>query len=110
MKKVLSLFIFLFVHSNSFSSDLKYEVIVTNVEVPWSFTFLPDSSILITERKGQLIHYKNGKKLLVENLPKIIAKNQGGLLDIELHPNYKSNGWICPRKNRIDWAELYPES
>ena len=94
MKKVIALFIFLFTYANSFTSDLKYEVIVSDIAVPWSFTFLPDSSILITERKGQLIHYKNGKKLLVKNLPKIIAKNQGGLLDIELHPNYKSNGWI----------------
>ena len=94
MKKVLALFIFLFIHTNSFASDLKYEVIVSDIEVPWSFTFLPDNSILITERKGQLIHYKNGEKLLIKNLPKIIAKNQGGLLDIELHPNYKSNGWI----------------
>ena len=32
------------------------------LEVPWSFTFLPDDSILITERKGELIHFKNGKK------------------------------------------------
>jgi hypothetical protein len=51
MKKVLALFIFLFIHTNSFASDLKYEVIVSDIEVPWSFTFLPDSSILITWSK-----------------------------------------------------------
>jgi glucose/arabinose dehydrogenase len=62
--------------------------------VPWSFVFLPDDSILILERKGELIHFKNGKKLKIKNLPKIISKNQGGLLDIELHPDFHENKWI----------------
>ena len=69
------------------------------LEVPWSFTFLPDDSILITERKGELIHFKNGKKIKILNLPEIISKNQGGLLDIELHPDYKKNKWIIPNRN-----------
>ena len=55
---------------------------------------MPDDSILITERRGELIHYKNGIKTVIKNLPEIISKNQGGLLDIELHPNYSENKWI----------------
>ncbi len=27
-------------------------------------------------------------------MPKVIVLGQGGLMDIELHPNYKENGWI----------------
>jgi len=78
----------------SYASDLKYELIVNNLEVPWAFVFLPDNSILITERKGELIHFKDGNKTTVKNLPEIISKSQGGLLDIELHPNYLENKWI----------------
>ena len=33
-------------------------------------------------------------KTIIKNLPEIISKNQGGLLDIELHPNYSENKWI----------------
>jgi glucose/arabinose dehydrogenase len=94
MKKLILIFVVLFSLNNAYSFELKYELIVDNLEVPWSFVFLPDDSILILERKGELIHFKNGKKLKIKNLPKIISKNQGGLLDIELHPNFHENKWI----------------
>lgn len=70
------------------------ETVVDGLEVAWGMAFLPDGSMLITEQKGDLIHFKNGEKILVEGVPKVEYKNQGGLLDIELHPNYKANGWI----------------
>ena len=94
MKKLILIFVVLFSLNNAYSFELKYELIVDNLEVPWSFVFLPDDSILILERKGELIHFKNGKKLKIKNLPKIISKNQGGLLDIELHPDFHENKWI----------------
>ena len=94
MKKLVLIFVVLFSINNAYSFELKYELIVDNLEVPWSFVFLPDDSILILERKGELIHFKNGKKLKIKNLPKIISKNQGGLFDIELHPDFHENKWI----------------
>ena len=94
MRKIYILFFILFFHLNSFTTEIKYEIVVSDLEVPWAFVFLPDNSMLITERKGELIHFKNGEKNIIKNLPKIISKNQGGLLDIELHPNFKENGWI----------------
>ena len=94
MRKIYPLFFILFFHLNSFTTEIKYEIVVSDLEVPWAFVFLPDNSILITERKGELIHFKNGEKNIIKNLPEIISKNQGGLLDIELHPNFKKNGWV----------------
>ena len=70
------------------------EVIVPELNIPWGMVFLSDGSILLTEKEGKLIHYKDGVKLEIEGLPTVLARGQGGLLDIELHPNYKSNGWI----------------
>ena len=71
-----------------------YEMVVPSLNIPWGFTFLPDNSILITEKEGKLIHFKNGKKNIITGLPKIKVQGQGGLMDIELHPNYKNNTWI----------------
>ncbi|MCF6294099.1 MAG: PQQ-dependent sugar dehydrogenase [Flavobacteriaceae bacterium] len=71
-----------------------YEVIVPELSIPWGFVFLPDQSMLITEKKGELIHFKNGKKTIIKGLPEIKVLGQGGLLDIELHPDYATNGWI----------------
>ena len=50
--------------------------------------------MLITEKSGELIHFKNNKKISISGLPEIKVLGQGGLMDIELHPNYKENGWI----------------
>ena len=70
------------------------EVIVPELNIPWGMVFLPDDSMLITEKEGKLIHYIDGVKSNIDGLPTVLARGQGGLLDIELHPNYKSNGWI----------------
>ncbi len=78
------------------TKNLKYihEVIVSGISIPWGFVFLPDKSLLITEKSGELIHFKNEKKTMISGLPTIKVQGQGGLLDIKLHPNYTSNGWI----------------
>jgi glucose/arabinose dehydrogenase len=68
--------------------------VVEDLSNPWGMTWLPDRSMLITEKSGNLIHFQSGKKSWVENVPEVYDRGQGGLLDIALHPNYNSNGWI----------------
>ncbi len=70
------------------------EVVVSDLDIPWGMVFLPDGSMLITEKTGELIHYKDGSKTNIEGLPEIYVRGQGGLMDLELHPDYKNNGWI----------------
>ena len=70
------------------------EVVVSDLNIPWGMAFLPDGSMLITEKTGQLIHFKDGNKTEIKGLPDIYVRGQGGLLDIELHPNYETNGWL----------------
>jgi glucose/arabinose dehydrogenase len=79
---------------NPINTENTHDVIVSDLNIPWGFTFLPDGSMLITEKSGQLIHFKNGKKTLISGLPDIYIRGQGGLMDIILHPNYKDNGWL----------------
>jgi glucose/arabinose dehydrogenase len=76
------------------NSNYSHEIIVAGLDIPWGFTFLPDNSMLITEKQGELIHFKNNTKTLVQGLPEIKVLGQGGLMDIELHPNYETNGWM----------------
>jgi glucose/arabinose dehydrogenase len=56
--------------------------------------FLPDNSILITEKSGEIIHFKDGEKTMINGVPEVYVRGQGGLLDIKLHPDYTNNGWI----------------
>ncbi|NNE15010.1 MAG: PQQ-dependent sugar dehydrogenase [Saprospiraceae bacterium] len=75
---------------------LKYdlELVVPDLDIPWGMVFLPDQSILITEKDGRVIHFKEGKKTEIGGVPEVYVRGQGGLLDIELHPRYEENGWI----------------
>ena len=72
------------------------DTIATELTNPWGIAFLPDGRILITERAGEIRIVKDGKLLAekIGNVPAVFANGQGGLLDIKLHPDYASNGWI----------------
>ncbi|PQJ83038.1 PQQ-dependent sugar dehydrogenase [Polaribacter glomeratus] len=76
--------------------DLEYkaELIIADLNIPWGMDFLPDGSIIFTEKSGELYLFKDGKKTEIKNVPEVYARGQGGLLDIKLHPDYKNNGWL----------------
>jgi len=76
------------------SVGLKHDTLLTGLDQPWGITFLPDGSLLITEKKGVLTMLKDGLKTNITGLPAIRSTGQGGLMDITLHPDYKNNGWI----------------
>jgi glucose/arabinose dehydrogenase len=64
-------------------------------EVPWSIEFLPDGGMLITEIGGTLYRRTpDGQMQKLSGTPKVQAEGQGGLLDVELHPNFSSNNLI----------------
>lgn len=79
---------------NPVVTQYTHETVVPKLNIPWGFVFLPDGSMLITEKLGELIHFKDGKKTKISGLPKIKVLGQGGLMDITLHPDYKNNGWL----------------
>lgn len=66
------------------------------LEEPWAMTFLPDGSLLVTEKRGVLKHLdlKTGKVGLIAGVPPVAYGGQGGLGDVIVHPNHASNGWI----------------
>ena len=70
------------------------ETVVSDIQIPWGMTWLPDGTMLVTEKNGILYHIKNGTKTEIKNIPKVYTRGQGGLLDIALHPDYAKNGWI----------------
>ncbi|MEJ6792695.1 MAG: PQQ-dependent sugar dehydrogenase [Lacinutrix sp.] len=71
-----------------------HEVVVSDLNNPWGFVFLPDGAMLITEKEGKIIHYKDNIKTEIDGLPEIYVRGQGGLLDINIHPKYNENRWI----------------
>jgi glucose/arabinose dehydrogenase len=80
------------------SENQKFSIdtLTTALFNPWGLAFLPDGRILVTERKGEIRIIKDGELLeeKIANVPAVYAQGQGGLMDIQLHPDYASNGWI----------------
>lgn len=68
--------------------------VVTNLNRPWGITFLDATTLLITERNGSLQYFKDGEKKVIDLPINIKAEGQGGLLDIEIAPDYSQSGYI----------------
>jgi aldose sugar dehydrogenase len=72
---------------------VRLETVATGLERPWALAFLPDGRILVTERRGRLrIVERDGRvSKPLDNVPPVVARGQGGLLDIALHPRFAEN-------------------
>jgi aldose sugar dehydrogenase len=76
------------------SITITVDTIAKGLDKPWGFTLLAPNTYLISDRNGKLYKVQNKEKTEIKNIPKVQAEGQGGLLDIALHPQYKTNGWI----------------
>jgi glucose/arabinose dehydrogenase len=67
--------------------------VTTGLEHPWGMAFLPDGSILITERSGRLRIVRGGAldPEPIAGVPPVYASGQGGLLDVALDPEFTAN-------------------
>lgn len=76
------------------AKDYSVEVVASGIKVPWGMTWLPDGTMLVTERSGGIFQVKNKVVTEIKNVPKVVARGQGGMLDIVAHPKYSENRWI----------------
>ena len=60
----------------------------------WGMSFLPDGSVLVTQKNGVLWHWHNGKRQAISGVPAVHNQSQGGLLDVIAHPDFARNGWV----------------
>ena len=75
--------------------DLKLDTLISGLINPWGMDFLPNGNIIFTQRNGKMsILDANGTLSELSGMPSIVSTGQGGLLDVILHPDYESNGWI----------------
>ncbi|MFT4934519.1 MAG: glucose/arabinose dehydrogenase [Pseudoalteromonas distincta] len=80
------------------SADVAYEVVTVaeGLDKPWAIAFLPDGRMLVTEKPGRLRIVTQEGQLSepVSGLPEVDARDQGGLLDVVLDPDYAQNKLI----------------
>lgn len=80
----------------AFSEAWSSETLVQGLEHPWGLDFLPNGDMLVTERPGRLrIVTPDGEiSEPVSGLPEFHARNQGGLLDVAVAPDFESSRMI----------------
>ncbi|KNC66937.1 PQQ-dependent sugar dehydrogenase [Pseudoalteromonas ardens] len=78
------------------ADSYQLELVARGIQIPWGMVWLNDKELLVTDRSGQLRLIKEGKLIdkPIEGVPEVHAERQGGLLDIEIDPNFDKNGWI----------------
>ncbi len=95
------------VYDTAEGQDVRMVVVTKELQYPTSAVFLPDGSMLVTERTGELrlIHNPGGQAMLD---PKPVAGGPAsfwtgesgdpgavhGYMDIALHPQFAENHWI----------------
>lgn len=69
---------------------------ITSFENPWAMAFLPDGHSLVTEKAGTLwlLDRNQQKRFAVTGTPNVTPRGQGGLGDVIVHPDFKTNSTI----------------
>jgi glucose/arabinose dehydrogenase len=75
---------------------IRVSVVTKGLVNPWSMTWLPDGTMLVTERPGRLRIVRNGilDPTPVSGVPEVRAKGLMGLLDVLPHPRFAENRWL----------------
>ena len=74
--------------------DAVLDELLTGLTNPWAFEFINPDEVLITETSGKLWRFRlsDQRKMEVLGLPPLTSIYfQTGLLDVEIHPDFKNN-------------------
>ena len=76
---------------------LKTETIVGGLVNVWDIGFLPNGTMLYTERPGRLSAFKDGKSRVIQKVSKVFAEGEGGLLGLAIDTKYSENSniFVC---------------
>ncbi len=73
------------------------EIYAQNLRVPWDMVFLPDKSMLVTEREGKVLYFSPEGKQTDEPalvLEKVKEMGESGLQGMALHPDFAMNHFV----------------
>lgn len=86
---------------------IKITKLAEGLDHPWALAFLPDNRLLITERSGALkiMDTANNISTPIQGTPEVLAKGQGGLMDVALDPDFSQNKYVY-----LSFAEPGPDS
>jgi len=74
----------------------KVETFADGFDIPWGMAFLPNKDLIVSDRNGSLwlVDYNSKIRTQIIGVPEVRYKGQGGLLDVQVHPNFIKNNFI----------------
>lgn len=77
-------------------AQVQVETIAEGLAHPWGMAFLGNGRLLVTERPGnmRIVEADGSLGEPIGGLPEVKVRNQGGLLDVALSPNYDSDRMV----------------
>ena len=72
------------------------ETYADGFDIPWGMAFLPNKNLIVSDRNGDLwkINYNTKEKIQIGGVPDVRYRGQGGLLDVQIHPDFIKNNYI----------------
>jgi len=82
-----------FVFDTAEQHKIRVSVAAKGLSHPWALAFLPDGSMLITERPGRLRIFRDGKldPRPISGVPAVRTIGNSGFMDVALHPKFADN-------------------
>jgi glucose/arabinose dehydrogenase len=78
-------------------TPFKVTEIASGFKRPWALAFLPDHRMLVSEKPSgnlYIVTPSGAKSPPVDGLPPVDGRDQGGLLDVKLAPDYSTSGLV----------------
>jgi glucose/arabinose dehydrogenase len=76
---------------------------ILGLDKPWDIDWLPNGTVLVTERPGRLNVYVDGTDAepVVMPISDVVARGEGGVMGLEVDPDFASNGYVyvCTTSN-----------
>ena len=71
-------------------------VLNSSLKSPWGLAFLPDGRMLVTQKAGSilLLDAQGERTIATLAVPPVVFRNQGGLLDVAVDPDFARDPWI----------------
>jgi glucose/arabinose dehydrogenase len=71
--------------------NLTVTTVISGLDHPWDLGFLPDGTIVFTERSGDISAIVNGHKQVMHHPADILASGEGGMMGLAVDPGFASN-------------------